>query len=87
MQNERAKGSRGERKGIDLNVQGNALNVDGNMEKTASSSPISSEDDQYYASSMKSHQDDTQTPESDGLEDIWKDMSVAMECSKVVWTI
>ncbi|XP_072951992.1 protein CHROMATIN REMODELING 35 [Typha angustifolia] len=27
-------------------------------------------------------QDETEVPESDGLEDLWKDMSLAMECSK-----
>lgn len=86
MQNQRAKAARGERKGNDLNVQGNASNVEVNMEKgtAVTSSPICSEDDHYCTPSMKTHQDDAEISESDGLEDLWKDMSIAMECSKVL---
>lgn len=54
-------------------------------EAVVSSSEISAEDDGHYAApSMTAHHDDTTTLKSDGLEDLWKDMYVAMECSKVL---
>jgi len=78
LQNQKVEIARGKR-------EGNALTVKVNGEKEiVVSSPLCSEDDHYQAPSMMTYHDDTETPESDGLEDLWKDMSLAMECSKVL---
>ena len=63
-----------------------AIEVCGNKETNFNVLPISLEHVHGYSPNIDRHnQDDRETSESDGLEDLWKDMSVAMECSKVLF--
>lgn len=66
---------------------GEALNYEKNEPRSsdANSNDISLPGMEEHSPTTNGSQvDENEALESDGLEDLWKDMSVAMECSKVI---
>lgn len=75
--------ARGKRKYNDLDSEQHEQQVDKDFEVNLSPVSVVSLTEETF-STVTHSPDGTKTAESDGLDDLWKDMSLAMECSKVL---
>ncbi|KAM0936658.1 putative thymine dioxygenase chromatin remodeling SNF2 family [Dioscorea sansibarensis] len=74
--------ARGKRKYNELDSEQHERQADKDFEVNLSPFSVVSLTEETFSTATHSP-DGTKTAESDGLDDLWKDMSLAMECSKV----
>ncbi|KAJ6834515.1 protein CHROMATIN REMODELING 35 [Iris pallida] len=84
--NRKQKFKRGEREGDEkTSVKGGERRIEYDRKEEAGEILLASAESEYY---LPENRDCLGTPENgDGLDDLWRDMSVAMECSKDATTL